>query len=221
MTLTPYSGTLIAALRFGHVPVEMYDDLDFVSQCPESESQCMRSVEALSVDLIKWYPKIFKNFTVDMNGCRLTISLKSNAIRDPIIHIHVLHPTNPTLKSYSHITADALENQETCFLSGRKWKCSKSAVLLLLNIGHGEKYGATCPLFPDHDSQVAPSEIVKYTCELNRNGYASFYNLFNTKGRAKLQDLSELYHPERFVPPLNTTLQHCNESDSLYGLEIM
>ncbi len=135
--------------------------------------------------------------------------------------MNVLHPTNPTLHSYSHITADALEHQETCFLSGRQWKCSKSGVLLLLNIGHGEQYGATCPLFPDHDSRILPSEIVKYTWELNRNGYASFYDLFNSKGRKKLQDLSKLYHAERLIPSLNTTLQHCNEQYSLYVVEVM
>ena len=210
MTLTPYAGTLIAALRLGHVPVEMNDDLDFVSQCPDSELECMKSVKALSADLIKWHPKIFKRFYVDMNGHRLTINLNSNTIKYAYIHMHILHPSNPTLEAYSHITPNALENQETCFLSGRKWKCSKSGVLLLLNIGHGEKYGATCPLFPDHHIREPLSEIVKYTWELNRNGYASFFNLLNTKGRIKLQDLSELYHAERFVPPLNITLQHCS-----------
>ena len=221
MTLTPYAGTLIAALRFGHVPVEMSDDLDFVYQCPDSELKCMRRVEELCVDLIEWYPKMFKKFTVGMNGRRVKISFESKTILYPYIHISVLHPTDPTLESYSHITADALENQETCFLSGRKWKCSKSGVLLLLNIGGGEKYGATCPLFPDHHSRVLPPDIVKYTWELNMFGYASFYNLFTTKGRAKLQDLSKLYHPERFVPPLVTTLQNCKERLRYAGRDML
>jgi hypothetical protein len=192
----------------------------------------MKSVEALCVGLIKGYPKIFQNYTADTVdvelppcvGCRVTINLKSKAIKYSYVHIHVLHPTDPTLQAYSHITADALENQETCFLSGRKWKCSKSGVLLLLNIGHGEEYGATCPLMPDHHSRVLPSEIIKNTWKLNRNGYASFYNLFDTQGRIKLQHLSELYHAERLVTPLNTTLKICNEEDSLllpYSAEVI
>ena len=218
VSLSPYSGTLIAALRFGHVPAEMYDDLDFVSQCKLDELECIEKVKELSSELTKSHPQLFQSFLIEMNGTRLTIPLLSKDICYPWIHIHILHPEKPTLQGYSHITPGALQEQENCFLSGRAWKCSKSAVLLLLNIGHDERYGETCPLFPDYHSSHQPLDIIHSTMELDKKGYASFSNLLSNGGNEKIQKLSYLYHPERFRPPLSTTLEICTKLIKDIGL---